>query len=221
MAQAVSTARPFRLLVKGPYALFARPEMKVERVSYEIMTPSAARGVLEAILWKPAMRWVVVRIDRLQPVRFAQIRRNEVAIKASVERAMIVVDDPNVRQQRAAMVLVDPAYVIYARIALTDKAGLEDSLPKFKAIFTRRAAAGQCFQQPCLGAREFAAEFRLLTDDDPEPVPAEGADANPDLGWIFYDFDWRSRPPTARFFNATLDGVSLHVPPPESVELRA
>lgn len=214
-------SRPFRVHVWGDLACFTRPEMKVERVSYPVMTPSAARGVLEAILWKREMKWQVDRIDRLKPARFVQVRRNEVALKASVDRSEIRSDDPNVRQQRAALMLRDVAYVIHARLALTDKAGPDDPLAKYVAMFDRRARAGQCFQRPCLGCRELAADFRLLAENEPDPAPEAEAAADEDLGWIFHHLDRRTRPPVPRFFHARIEAGQMAVPSPESLELRA
>src|SRR4051812_1055527 len=163
-----------RLHVWGERACFTRPEMKVERVSYDVITPSAARGVLEAILWKPQMRWVIDRIHVLRPIRFQSFRRNEVGAKISADNArramkarstaglgLVVEED---RQQRAATLLVDVAYVIEAHFELTDKAGPEDSPAKYLAMFNRRAGTGQCFHQPCLGTREFPAAFALLAE---------------------------------------------------------
>lgn len=211
-------SRSFRVLFSGDHACFARPEMKVERVSYPIMTPSAARGALESIFWKPQFAWRIGRIDRLLPVRLMQVRRNEVAIKASPARAAIIVEQE--RQQRAALVLRDVAYVVHAAILLTEKAGPGDSLAKYAEMFMRRADAGQCFQRPCLGAREFAADFRRLDDGAADPAPA-GATEHEALGWIFHDFDWSVRPPRPRFFEAHLDRGRMAVPPPGSLGLRA
>lgn len=214
----MEASRPFRLLVWGDYALFTRPEMKVERVSYEIMTPSAARGILEAILWKPQMRWIVERIDRLKPVRFQLIRRNEVALKASFVRPEIRADDRDVRLQRAAMVLRDVAYLVHARIALTERAGSEDSLTKYVLMFKRRAESGQCHKQPCLGCREFAAYFRLLGEDETDPEPDRTG--NPRPGRIFYDWNFAQRPPRPCFFEAVIEEGRMRVPPLERVEVR-
>jgi CRISPR-associated protein Cas5d len=209
-------SRSIRLVFWGDYACFSRPEMKVERVSYPIMTPAAARGAIEAILWKPQIAWRIQRIDRLRPVKFEQVRRNEVEAKASPDRAAIMVD--LARQQRAALVLRDVAYVVHARFALTAKTGPGDSIAKYTAMFGRRARAGQCFQRPCLGAREFAAEFRLIEEAEPDP-PADGSVES--LGWMFYDFDWSHRPPRPRFFEARLHAGRMIVPPPDSLALRA
>ena len=160
-----------KLHVWGNYACFTRPEMKVERVSYDVMTPSAARGILEAIHWKPAIRWVVERIHVLKPIRFQSIRRNEVASRisdANVRKSMksgdlsglrLVVEDD--RQQRATIALYKVGYVIEARFEPTPKWGLDDSDGKHLDIFNRRARKGQCFHRPCLGMREFPADFEL------------------------------------------------------------
>lgn len=207
-----------RLHVWGERACFTRPEMKVERVSYDVMTPSAARGILEAVHWKPAIRWVVDRIHVLRPIRFQSFRRNEVGAKASAATAGtamragttaglgIVVEDN--RQQRATLFLTDPAYVIEAHFELTAKAGAEDSEAKHLAMFNRRASAGQCFHRPCLGTRECAADFALLAPGAPQPesrLPRDQRDR--DLGWMLYDIDFADGA-TSRFFHARLtDGV--------------
>ncbi|MBN9062167.1 MAG: type I-C CRISPR-associated protein Cas5 [Rhizobiales bacterium 65-9] len=207
-----------RLRVWGDRACFTRPEMKVERVSYDLMTPSAARGVLEAIHWKPAIRWVVDKIHVLKPIRFQSFRRNEVGAKASASNAAsamkngslcdlgIIVEDN--RQQRATMMLVDVDYVIEAHFEMTGKAQAGDTPAKHASMFNRRAAAGQCFHRPCLGTREFAAEFALLGADDPAPASElKGEERDRDLGWILHDIDFVNGK-TSRFFRARLnDGV--------------
>lgn len=211
-------SRPFRLKLWGSYACFARPEMKVERVSYPIITPSAARGAIESILWKPQIEWRIDRVDRLRPVVFQQIRRNEVESKASPDREAIIIDET--RQQRAALVLRDVAYAIHARFRLTDRAAPADTITKYTEIFERRARAGQCFQRPCLGSREFSAEFALIEAGAPDPMP-EGTQPVETLGWMFYDFDWSRRPPRPRFFEARVDNGRMMVPPPESAGVRS
>jgi CRISPR-associated protein Cas5d len=202
---------PFRLKVWGENACFTRPEMKVERVSYDVMTPSAARGILEAILWKPAIRWRVTRIDVLKPIRWESVRRNEVGCRMSPRTSGIVVEDE--RQQRAGLFLRDVAYTIHALIELTDRAGADEKMGKFVDMFLRRAESGQCFHRPCLGTREFAAEFALAPRGAPDPAPI---DESRDLGWMLLDVihdaigdashvhtcNDRCAP---RFFNATLD----------------
>ena len=162
------------LKVWGDNACFTRPEMKVERVSYDVITPSAARGIIEAIHWKPAIRWIIDRIHVLEPICFENIRRNEVAdtIKqGKVDTAMKTgnlskliyhVDDGDNRQQRSAIILKKVCYVIEAHFEITEQAGTDDNAGKHIEIFKRRAIKGQCFQQPCLGNREFSASFELL-----------------------------------------------------------
>ena len=188
-----------KLLVGGARACFTRPEMKAERVSYDVITPSAARGILEAIHWKPAIRWVVDKIHVLRPIRFDSIRRNEVGSKISdslVSRAMMAgrlaglvnyIDED--RQQRAATILRDVAYVIEAHFERTAKAESDDTEAKHAEMFKRRAAKGQCFHQPCLGTREFPAEFELV--EGPVPNSSLPADQrNKDLGWTLYDINF-------------------------------
>ena len=210
-----------QLHVWGERACFTRPEMKVERVSYDVMTPSAARGILEAILWKPQIRWAVDRIHVLKPIRFQSFRRNEVGAKISVvnaERALragttaglgLSVDEN--RQQRATTLLVNVAYVIEAHFALTDKATTDDTPAKYASMFNRRAGAGQCFHRPCLGTREFPADFELIREGFALPaseLPA--ADHEKDLGWMLHDIDFANGN-TSRFFRARLTGGVLDV----------
>lgn len=209
-----------RLRVKGERACFTRPEMKVERVSYDVMTPSAARGILEAILWKPQMRWVIDRIHVLKPIRFQSFRRNEVGAKASsalAERAMkagttaslgLVVEEH--RQQRAATLLVDVDYVIEAHFELTDKATGEDTPAKYLSMFKRRAAGGQCFHQPYLGTREFPADFTLIPEgSDLPPSVLPQSQRGRDFGWMLHDIVGQDR--TSHFFRARLTDTVLDV----------
>lgn len=210
-----------RLHVWGERACFTRPEMKVERVSYDVMTPSAARGILEAIHWKPAIRWVVDAIHVLRPIRFQSFRRNEVGAKASAATAGtamragsteglgIAVEDN--RQQRATLFLTDAAYVIEAHFELTAKAGPEDSEAKHLSMFNRRAAAGQCFHRPCLGTRECVADFALIEPGAPLPQSTLPADQRErDLGWMLHDIDFANGN-TSHFFHARLTGGVLDV----------
>jgi CRISPR-associated protein Cas5d len=211
-----------RLMVWGDRACFTRPEMKVERVSYDVITPSAARGILEAIHWKPAIRWVVDTIHVLKPVRFESIRRNEVGSKlsaANVGKAMgagrtdglaNVVDED--RQQRAATILRDVAYVLGAHFELTDKAGADDSVGKHLDIFNRRARKGQCFHMPCLGTREFPASFELLEDGSPPSSCDAALMGERDLGWMLHDIDFASAM-TPHFFRAVMTDGLIAVPP--------
>jgi CRISPR-associated protein Cas5d len=226
-------AHGVRLNVSGGYACFTRPEMKVERVSYDVMTPSAARGILEAIHWKPAIRWIIEEIRVLKPIRFQSIRRNEVGAKAAataIRKAMksgdltglnLVVEEN--RQQRAATVLADVSYVICARFALTPMAGDSDNPGKHLDTFNRRARKGQCFHQPCLGTREFPASFELIEPEAPLPVPeCESPDlgfgAPRDLGFMLYDID-HAGDRSSLFFRATLDRCVMKVPAPDSPEI--
>ena len=218
-----------KLHVWGDYACFTRPEMKVERVSYDVMTPSAARGILEAVHWKPAIRWVIDRIHVLKPIRFESLRRNELGhkIAAGTARAAmkrgtagtlraLIEDD---RQQRAATVLRDVAYVVEAHFVLTAAAASDDTEAKHAAMFNRRAAKGQCFHRPYLGTREFAAAFTLVEGVVPKScLPAD--QRNRDLGWMLHDIDYGGEM-SARFFRASLrDGV-IEVPPLDAAEVKA
>lgn len=201
--------------------------MKVERVSYDVMTPSAARGILEAIHWKPAIRWVIDRIHVLEPIRFHSIRRNEVGHKApagkvraamnrgDLEGLQLLVDED--RQQRASMVLANPAYVIEAHFELTAAAGPDDTEGKHLDIFNRRAGRGQCFHQPCLGTREFAAAFELVPHD--APLPPAIAETR-DLGFMLWDIDHAAPGRPSLFFRARLEEGVMAVPPPGSPEIR-
>ncbi len=219
-----------KLHVWGEYACFTRPEMKVERVSYDAMTPSAARGVLEAIHWKPAIRWVVDRIHVLKPIRFENLRRNELGHKTpagNVSKAMksnstdglhtLIEED---RQQRAALLLRDVAYVIEAHFVLLDPDQADPAIEaKHLSIFNRRAAKGQCFHRPYLGTREFAANFALVEDALPESdLPPD--QRNRDLGWMLHDIDY-GNDMSPRFFRAEIrDGV-ITVPALDGGEVRA
>ena len=210
-----------RLLVWGDRACFTRPEMKVERVSYDVITPSAARGILDAIHWKPAIRWTVDRIRVLKPIRFESIRRNEVGGKlssASVAKAMkagtlegLVSHVDEDRQQRAATVLRDVRYVIEAHFDLTSKAGPDDSVGKHLDIFNRRARKGQFFQMPCMGVREFPAHFELLEEGQAMPEAEAGLEGARDLGWMLHDIDF-DHDMAPRFFRAQMQDGVIEVP---------
>lgn len=218
----------FCLDVAGDYACFTRPEMKVERVSYDVITPSAARAVFEAILWKPAIAWRVERIEVLNPLCWISLRRNELGAVAStrnVEQAMragrglLALNIEDERQQRAGLFLRDVRYRLHARFELTERAGEGDSPAKFAEMFRRRARAGQCVNQPYLGCREFSAKFRLIEElsDEPTANPA----LNDDLGWMLYDLDYRQpNEPSPRFFRARLDHGVMQVPAWNSPEVR-
>ena len=208
----------FCLEVAGPFACFTRPEMKVERVSYDVITPSAARAVFESILWKPAIRWRVRRIEVLRPIRFINLRRNEVKSKIqtpTVRQAMsagngvLGIDVEDDRVQRAGYFLRDVAYRLHADLSLAP--GCTEPLVKYTEMFTRRASKGQCVNQPYLGCREFAADFRLVTADSP---PVTSIPDTRELGWMLHDLDFtRPSDPQPRFFNARMERGVIQVPP--------
>lgn len=178
----------------GDYACFTRPEMKVERVSYDIMTPSAARGLVEAIYWHPGMRYIIDAIGLMSPIQFTNVRRNEVKSKilsssvlkngTSGESLGIVTTQEIV--QRASTILKDVHYYIDLHFKMTEKANAGDNPGKFKEMLSRRARKGQCYHQPYLGCREFPASFRLVEDDEVVQVYPESRD----LGYMLYDMDY-------------------------------
>jgi CRISPR-associated protein Cas5d len=228
----MNSASPIRLKVWADYALFARPEMKVERVSYDVLTPSAARGVLEAIYWKPQVRWIVERLHVLKPIQFTNIRRNEVSSKGSAANARKAMsgkgDEPlglfieESRQQRAATLLRDVAYVIEARFELLDDS---DPIEKHYNIFKRRAEKGQCFHRPYLGVRECPCEFEWVDG----PVPESELQGSLDLGYILHDIEYQPatgkssdticghtgqrRNTVPHFFRAVMHNGVIEVPP--------
>lgn len=188
-----------QLRVWGEYACFTRPELKVERVSYDVMTPSAARGILEAVYWKPSIRWVVDRIHVMKPIRFDNVRRNEVSAKVPLKGATgvssamkngvplrLYVEDN--RQQRAALLLRDVEYVIEAHFEYTSAEDRNDG--KHLDMFNRRAKKGQCFHRPYLGCREFAAFFEPVEGEI--PASSLSGEEPRDLGWMLYDLDYRN-----------------------------
>ena len=198
-----------QLEVWGPYALFSRPEMHVERVSYDVPTPSAARGLVEAIYYHPGLQWHIRRIYVLNPIRFTNIRRNEVTDKIpydKVRKAMQGGEIPSLITsqkiaQRAAMVLQDVHYVIEAEFTMTDRAAPGDNPGKFQDIVTRRMAKGQCYHTPYFGCREFPAAFRAWPGG---AIPTISTSC--DLGFMLYDLDY-SDPEniTPTYFRAKLE----------------
>lgn len=213
--------------VWGDYALFTRPEMKTERVSYDVMTPSAARGLLESIYWHPGMKWCIDRIHVCNPIRFTNIRRNEVKDTISARKEKNVMEKgqgelylatPESIQQRAAMVLRDVHYVIDAHFDLTENAVPGDNAGKFQDIIRRRLERGQCYSMPYFGTREFPVHFRRCTELPPCPEELKGIR---DLGWMLLDMDYTdSQNITPRFFRASLTDGVLTVPPWDSEEVR-
>lgn len=182
-----------KIEVWGDYACFSRPEMKTERVSYDVMTPSAARGIVEAVYWHPGLRYHIDRIFLLKPIRFTNVRRNEVksTLLSSAALAAAKGGTPPVLytsqdiQQRAALILRDVHYVIECHFTMTDKASASDNAGKFQDILRRRLQKGQCYHQPCFGCREFPAYFREWTDRE---IPT--VDVTQDLGFMLYDIDY-------------------------------
>ena len=237
------TNKTFCLEVRGDYACFTRPEMKVERVSYDVITPSAARAVFSAIFWKPAVRWNVQRIEILNPIRWISVRRNEVGKVASSSSDGILIEDE--RQQRAGLLLRDVAYRLHAELEFISPPnrpkvirpvpeGLVESVEiadwakdenpgKYNAMFERRATKGQCFNQPYMGCREFSCAFRFIAESE---IAKEQATMPPigetrDLGFMLYDLDFSDEANIKpAFFRPTIKAGVIDVPPWNSEEVR-
>ena len=202
-----------RMEVWGDYALFTRPELKVERVSYEVMTPSAARGIVEAVFWHPGLKWHIDRIHVMNPIAFTNIRRNEVKDKISADnvrsamngtKRQLLINTHESIQQRASMVLTNVRYVIDAHFSMTDKASPTDNEGKFIDMTRRRLERGQCYHQPCFGCREFPAHFRSWQGDVVPTIKETRS-----LGLMLYDMDYSNqRDIRPMFFLAELtDGI--------------
>ena len=221
--------KEFCLEVWGPIACFTRPELKVERVSYDVITPSAARAIFESIFWKPAIHWQVTKIEVLKPVKWTTIRRNEVGAVAS--KTSIYIEEK--RQQKNTLMLQDVRYRIWARLEFVPKRrrkGEASSLfdeflhpdenpAKYNAMFERRASKGQCFNQPYLGTRECSCSFRLVNPETEEldaPI-----NENRDLGIMLYDMDFEEnlKNPPAMFYHARMECGVIIVPPLNSEEI--
>lgn len=214
---------PIRILISGEFACFTRPEMKVERVSYDVITPSAARGILEAIYWKPQVRYVIERLHILKPIRFTQIRRNEVdtkiptkgksgvgtAMKTGTGALNLVIEDH--RQQRASTLLRDVCYAIEARFQLLDDT---EPIEKHFNMIKRRAENGQCFHRPYLGCREFPAHFEWIDDEIPKTEIAV-RDADHDFGYMLHDFIFTPQPPKSKKYDLieSNQGMKLNAEP--------
>lgn len=241
--------KTYCLQVTGDFACFTRPEMKVERVSYDIITPSAVRAIFETILWKPAIRWRVSKIEVLNPIKWINVRRNEIGcvtstrnvestMKAGTGQLGVYIEDE--RQQRAGLFLRDVQYRIHASLELYDPSLHKPNFPhlikqtvntdeididnepnqavKFMTMFERRAAKGQCVNQPYLGCREFAADFRLVEQEDSQVRPIS---ETRELGYMLYDMDYRNpADPKPRFFRASLMSGVMNVPAWNSEEVR-
>jgi CRISPR-associated protein Cas5d len=230
--------KTFVLEVRGDYACFTRPEMKVERVSYDVITPSAARAIFTAIFWKPAIRWHVRKIEVLKPISWTSVRRNEVGAVASDRSDGIFIEDA--RQQRAGLFLRDVAYRLHAALEFVpppkrpkvvnpvpdtlvpqserNEWAKDENPGKYNSIFERRARKGQCFNQPYFGCREFSCAFRLVENVADEPSPI--GDSR-DLGFMLYDLDFTNEAdPKPAFFRAKMNNGVVDVPPWESDEVR-
>ena len=231
--------KTFCLDVKGDYACFTRPEMKVERVSYDVITPSAARAIFSAIFWKPAIKWSVKKIEVLSPIKWISVRRNEVG--AIARSNPIMIEDE--RQQRAGLFLRDVHYRLYAEmefIPVNKRPKVVNEVPdslvneeerqeirkdenpgKYHAMFERRAKKGQCFNQPYLGCREFSCEFRFVENPEKELEQSPAINESRDLGFMLYDMDF-SNPEDIKpaFFRAEMKNGVINVPDWDSEEVR-
>lgn len=229
--------KQFCIEVWGDYACFTRPEMKVERVSYDVITPSAARAVFEAIFWKPAIQWKVKKIEVLNPIRWISVRRNEVAKLMSPQSKQIFIEED--RQQKAGLFLREVAYRLYAEMEFISPKnrkfnGTPDELKdqeeetilrstenpgKYNAMFERRAKKGQCFNQPYLGCREFSCNFKLI--ESPEKEEKRSIEETRDLGFMLYDMDFTDeKDPKPMFFRVQLNHGVIEVPSIDSEEVR-
>jgi CRISPR-associated protein Cas5d len=228
--------KEFCLDVSGPMACFTRPELKVERVSYDVITPSAVRAIFDSIFWKPAIRWQPTKIEVLSPIRWTSIRRNEVGAVASPRTDCLYIEEK--RQQRNALLLRDVHYRIYAKLVFIPKRdriyersknpGIDaeendmlhkDENPgKYNAMFERRASKGQCFNQPYFGTREFSVDFQLVTDAtkcEEKPI-----NESRDLGIMLYDMDYKSETDNQpMFFRAKMENGVIIIPPKDSEEI--
>jgi len=223
------TDKEFCLEVWGPMACFTRPELKVERVSYDVITPSAARAIFEAIFWKPAIHWQVTKIEVLNPIKWTSVRRNEVGAVAS--KNPIFIEDK--RQQKNTLCLKDVRYRIWAKLefipvrkrkgeqpSLVEETAHPDENPaKYNAMFERRASKGQCFNQPYLGTRECSCSFSLVNPETEELDPP--ISENRDLGIMLYDMDFEQnlKNPPAMFYRAQMENGVINVPPKDSEEI--
>ena len=216
------------LEVWGKYACFSRSEMKTERVSYDVITPSAARGILDAIYWHPGITWNILSIKVCNPIHFVNIRRNEVKsriIKPSLDvmaasentGKSLYLDVTRERQQRSSMVLRDVRYIIEASFTMSPTCADRNNSGKIQSIITRRIKKGQCFHQPCLGCREFSARFQAPSNDYECPEALKG---EKDLGWMLFDFDYSNKEDIRPMYYRPLmmDGV-ISVPLRDSNEV--
>lgn len=218
--------KEYCLEISGKEACFTRPEMKVERVSYDIITPSAARAIYQSIFWKPAIRWHITRIEVMNPIKWLSFRRNEIGSLMSHRTQGLYIEKN--RQQKASLILKDVRYRIYAEMEfipvkdrLNEKNNTgdfhQDENPgKYYAMFERRARKGQTFNQPYFGCREFAADFEYIED----PVKEDGIPEDRDLGYMLYDMDYTDETnPQPMFFRAIMKQGVIEVPPVNSKEV--
>ena len=227
------TDKEYCLEVWGDFACFTRPELKVERVSYDVITPSAARAIFEAILFKKyAMRWQVTKIEVLNPIKWVSVRRNEVGVTASVRSSSIYIEEK--RQQKNSLFLKDVRYRLWAKLVFIPvnerpkeafakhKLGADENPMKYYQMFERRASLGQCFTQPYLGTREFSTAFRLVDPGKEDLAPALSADqgGNRDFGIMLYDMDFSNpKDIQAMFYRAEMKEGVIIVPPIGSEEI--
>ena len=220
--------KEFCLEVWGPMACFTRPELKVERVSYDVITPSAARAIFEAIFWKPTIHWQVTKIEVLNPIKWTSLRRNEVGAVAS--KNPIYIEEK--RQQKNSLLLQDVRYRLWAKLQFipqkkrkvqadlfSNEPHNDENPAKYNAMFERRASKGQCFNQPYLGTREFAASFRLV-NSEADALEAPVSESR-DLGIMLYDMDFEAdlKNPPAMFYRAKMENGVIIVPPKDSEEI--
>jgi CRISPR-associated protein Cas5d len=218
------TNKEYCLEVWGDMACFTRPELKVERVSYDIITPSAARAIFDAIFWKPAIRWEVTKIEVINPIKWTAVRRNEVGAVGNLRTPNIFIEEK--RQQKNSLLLKDVRYRIYAKLIFipknkrkgeTREGGADENPGKYQAIFERRAKKGQCFNQPYLGTREFAASFRFIEDVSNQSCPIH---EDKDFGIMLYDMDFSDDDNIIpMFYRAKMNQGVIQVPPFNSEEI--
>lgn len=225
------TDKEYCLEVWGDMACFTRPELKVERVSYDVITPSAARAIFEAIFWKPAIHWQITKIEVLNPIKWTSVRRNEVGAVAS--KSVIYIEDK--RQQKNSLLLKDVRYRIWAKMEYRPVAkrkaegylfahepGKDENPMKYYQMFERRASKGQCFNQPYLGTREFSASFRWVDAETEQLQPAisEEQGGTKDLGIMLYDMDYTdTKSPQPMFYRPQMNEGVIIVPPINSEEI--
>ena len=225
------TDKEYCLEVWGDMACFTRPELKVERVSYDVITPSAARAIFEAIFWKPAIHWQITKIEVLNPIKWTSVRRNEVGAVAS--KSVIYIEDK--RQQKNSLLLKDVRYRIWAKMEYRPVAkrkaegnlfahepGKDENPMKYYQMFERRASKGQCFNQPYLGTREFSASFRWVDAEAEQRQPAisEEQGGTKDLGIMLYDMDYTdTKSPQPMFYRPQMNEGVIIVPPINSEEI--